>query len=355
MSGSRFKKHWFIRGIDLRAYPFRLCQDYRVANLSRGTNTMRTRWLAGIAILLTLMIASPVAGGEWYGQFKPFTYTLQEVEIDPTQRASANTLVSSQSVKGQPGKALVVNGASFTIGHRFNSAESADLTLTAFKPDPSFTVIDPGNFLSSQDGNLITSILMAEFKRTEPTAAEYDSEFIGAELNYYRKMAPAWSLQGGLKYFYLGEVANSDSHDDFSFDSLIAPYGVDSSSHYFGAQVGADFAMALMDNLLVSGEAKLGGFVQVNKTTTLLFDNEGNSLKHKYSRTLSATVVKGKFAIDWRIDDTMTLSAGYMGVFMAKTKNSASLANDYTAVGFQKNDTDNVLYHGPIIRFNINW
>ncbi len=113
--------------------------------------------------------------------------------------------------------------------------------------------------------------------------------------------------------------------------------------------------MALKDNLRVSGEAKLGGFVQVNNTTTFLFDNEGNSLGHKYSRTLSATVVKGKFAMDWRINDTMTLSAGYMGVFMAKTKNSASLANDYTAAGFQENDTDNVLYHGPILRFNINW
>ncbi len=59
--------------------------------------------------------------------------------------------------------------------------------------------------------------------------------------------------------------------------------------------------------------------------------------------------------MDWQIDDNMALSAGYMGVFMAKTENSASLANDHTAAGFQKNDTDNVLYHGPILRFKLFW
>ena len=322
---------------------------------------MKRGWLTGGSILLAaLVIASPVMGEGWYGAFKPFIYSsdLNLFDNRSSSAKSANSLrEDAKPAIDRPSKAVSINGAELTIGRRFSKSSSAELTLTKLNPDASTVPSLIGHSKSLPtllSGNLITAIVMDGFRRSLPESMEYDTEFIGAELSYRRQAAALWSFMGGFRYMYLGEELDQSSPGKLALRSNTL-FGVDAESHFIGAQIGADFAASLREDLSINGEVKLGGFVNVVETTTLLFDNEGNTFSFKDGDTRIATLVEGNFSMDWLISPSMSLSAGYSAVFMGKVSDGASISHDQTAAGFKYNDTDNVLFHGPVLKFNFTW
>ena len=322
---------------------------------------MKRGWLTGGSILLAALIAaSPAMGEGWYGAFKPFFYAsdLSHFGKNPLPARSAGPLTEgAMSAVNNPSDAVSIAGAELTLGRRLDESSSAELTLTKLRSGAASlpSLIGSSKSLPTLfNGNFITAIVMDGFRRSLPESMEYDTEFISAELNYRRQAAALWSFMGGFRYMYLGEELDQSAPGNH----VLQPnrlYGVDSESHFIGAQVGADFAASLRENLSISGEIKLAGFVNVVETTTLLFDNEGNTFSYKDADTRIATLVEGNFSMDWLIGPNMSLSAGYMAVFMGKISDGASIAHDRTAAGFKYNDTDNVLFHGPVLKFQFIW
>jgi hypothetical protein len=293
-----------------------------------------------------------------YGSFKPFIYSSnldnanQKVTpLSSLKRASGRVVDDTQP------NDIKLNGAQLTFGRSLTKTSSADLTLLNLNSNASFVpslIGSPKALPSLSNGNLITAIVMDGFRRSLPESMEYDTEFIGAELSYRYKAAALWSFMSGFRYMYLGEELNQSAPGSRSLQSN-GLHGVEAESHYFGAQIGADFATSLRDNLAMSGDVKLAGFVNVAENTTLLLDNDGNSLTYKNSDTRIATLVEGNFSMDWLINPNMSLSAGYSAVFMGKVSDGAAIAHDQTAAGFKYQDTDNVLFHGPVLNFKFTW
>lgn len=319
---------------------------------------MRKRWLAGSLFLLGLMIvASPAASMDWYGSFKPFIYTSNLDDSSNIVKSSSSLNRADNKVDDSPQSGFKINGAQLTLGRNLSENSSADLTMTNLyndsSPVPSL-IGSPKALPSLLSGNLITAIVMDGFRRSLPESLQYDTEFIGAELNYRRKAAALWSFMSGFRYMYLGEELNQSAPGSLSLQAN-GLHGVEAESHYFGAQIGADFAASLLDDLTVGGDIKLAGFVNIVESTTNLVDNEGNSLTYKNSDTRIATLVEGNFSMDWLINSNMSISAGYSAVFMGKVSDGAAIAHDQTAAGFKYQDTDNVLFHGPVLKFNLTW
>lgn len=322
---------------------------------------MKRGWKAGGFFLLGLMVAaSPATGGDWYGAFKPFVYSsnLDVVDQKPIPIASSGYLSEGPiPVADSSSNEVSIAGAELTIGRRLSENSSAELTLKKIiseSPSVPSLIGSQKSLPTLLGGDLITAIVMDGFRRSLPESMDYDTEFISAELSYRHRAAALWSFMGGFRYMYLGEELNQSSPGNYALRPK-GLYGVESEVHYIGAQIGADFATSLREDISVSGEAKLGGFVNLVETTTLLYDNEGNSFTFKDSDTRIATLVEGNFSVDWAISPTMSLSAGYSAVFMGKISDDAQLAHDQIAAGFKHEDTDNVLFHGPILKFNFIW
>ena len=319
---------------------------------------MRKRWLTGGLILMgILIVASPATSADWYGAFKPFIYSSNLDGTNNLVNPSSSINRASDEIDDSSPNDLKIKGAQLTLGRNFDETSSAELTMMNLNSDttPVPSLIGSNKALPSLlNGNLITAIVMDGFRRSLPESMEYDTEFIGAELNYRHKAAALWSFMSGFRYMYLGEELNQSAPGSRSLQSNRL-HGVEAESHYFGAQIGADFAASLREDLSVSGDVKLAGFVNVVESTTQLLDNEGNSLTYKNSDTRIATLVEGNFSMDWLINPNMSLSAGYSAVFMGKVSDGAAITHDQTAAGFKYQDTDNVLFHGPVLKFNFTW
>ena len=129
---------------------------------------------------------------------------------------------------------------------------------------------------------------------------------------------------------------------------------VDTTNHLIGLQVGIDMDIPLVSKLSAVGGLKVGGFLNIAEIDSHIFDDDGNSVRFDDTDIRGSAITEGNLGMTWNFTDNMSASLGYMAMLLSwVTSAGENFPQANTAAEFQQHDSDHVLVHGPLARFNV--
>jgi len=250
-----------------------------------------------------------------------------------------------------------MGGGRLTVGRYWDDRNALEFTAMGFSHNSdSFIEDTTGNndinaAFMRMDGFIPIFDLGGESFATDSQRLDSDTLLISGELNHRIDLNKMFSTTHGIRYVYF--------EDDIHFVSETPAEGtgvldLDATNHLIGLQVGIDMDIPLVSKLSAVGGLKVGGFLNIAEIDSHIFDDDGNSVRFDDTDIRGSAITEGNLGMTWNFTDNMSASLGYMAMLLSwVTSAGENFPQANTAAEFQQHDSDHVLVHGPLARFNV--
>ena len=252
-----------------------------------------------------------------------------------------------------------MGGGRLTVGRYWDDRNALEFTAMGFTHNSdSFVEDTTGNndinaaWENTGGGFLPAGAIFAhEFENANSQRLDSDTMFISGELNHRIDLNRMFSTTHGIRYAYFGDDIHFVSQDPVDGTGVL---DLDATNHLIGLQVGVDMDIPLVSKLSAVGGVKVGGFLNIADIESRIYDDDGNSVSFDDTDIRGSAITEGNLGMTWKFTDSMSASLGYMAMMLSwVTSAGEQFPQANSAQEFQKHDTDHVLVHGPLARFNV--